>query len=66
MLDAIPECLELLAAEHGLSGPHLAALVGVLDLEPSGQLLEDLGDLVELSGECFRHVEGALLEGLPE
>ena len=38
VLDAVPEGLELLALEHGLPGPDLLALVGVLDLQSSGEL----------------------------
>ena len=42
VLDPVPERLELRAVQHGLPRPHLAALVGVLDLQPAGELAQDL------------------------
>ena len=38
VLDAVPQRLELLAVQHRLPGLHRLALVGVLDLQPAGQL----------------------------
>ena len=66
MLDAVPERLELLAVQHGLSGLDRLALVGVLDLQLPGQLAEDFLHLGKLSLERLRQLQRVLLERLPQ
>jgi len=66
MLDAIPEGLELRAVQHRLPCADQPALVRVFDLDPPGQLAQDVSDLVPMCREFIRHGEGIILERLPE
>ena len=61
LFDALPQRLEVLALQHGLTGLHLLALVGVLDLQASCQFAEDLFHLRELGSERLWQGQRAVL-----
>ena len=67
VLDAVPQCLELVAQINGLAilalaQRHLPALIGILDVQPARHLAQHFSNLGFLRIKLGRQFQGAVLQ----
>ena len=66
MLYAVPKRLEFSAMENRLARSYRAPLVGVLDLQSTGEFMQHLGDLCALCHESLGYGKRVVLKSHPE